>query len=218
MQTGASSVWKYTKGRRRRRCVPGNSTHAVRAHSPRPPAALRAGVQPGGRGGARRSPTQATDTLRPARGRGLGSAKPARETAPPALSGFVVRKTLGHFPPPSLVGRPKRPCSPQADFLPLPNYNSHHPPRCGAESENKFWAARVLPSAGCPFPLPVPQAPSRELGKREAASFSLAFLAFRRGARTREAGLASPQGARRAPAARLFLASRASGPGNLWGR
>lgn len=66
----------HTKGRPSRRCVPGNSTHARRAHFSRRRGAV--GGPPGGRGSARRSPRVGSRTPSAcSRTRCPGSAKPA---------------------------------------------------------------------------------------------------------------------------------------------
>lgn len=111
------------------------------------------------------------------------------------------------------VGRPRVPARRRPTSCSRVNYTSHRPLRCRAESENKFWAARVLPSTRRPRPLPAPPAPSCEVGRRKAASFSFGFLGSWCGGCAGTAGLASPDPARALGGRRFPPGGRAATPG-----
>lgn len=171
MQTGAPSVWEYTKGRPSRRRVPGNSTHAGRAHFPRP-----RGVVGSPASGARKPPRVSSRSTLGLLSLGRGPGK--REAGSGGASAVGICSPL--------ASQERVPARRKPTSCRCPNYTSRHPPRCRAESENKFWAARELPSAGFPHPLTAPPVPSCEVWRRKAAFFSLGFLGslcWERGAR-----------------------------------
>lgn len=204
MQTGAPSVWEYTKGRpSRRRRVPGNSTHAGRAHFPRP-----RGVVGSPASGARKTPrVSSRRNPRPALSSRRGPGK--RE------AGSGGASAVGTCSP--LASQERVPARRKPTSCRCQNYTSRHPLRGRAESENKFWAARELPSAGSPHPLPAPPVPSCEAWRRKAAFFSFGFLGLLvPGVRGTQA--LSHRSRPRAREGRGFLASPQSGRGNLWGR
>lgn len=185
MQTGAPSVWEYTKGRpSRRRRVPGNSTHAGRAHFPRP-----RGVVGSPASGARKSPrVSSRRNPRPALSSRRGPGK--RE------AGSGGASAVGTCSP--LASQERVPSRRKPTACRCQNYTSRHPLRGRAESENKFWAARELPSAGSPPPAPRPTGALLR-GVETKGRVFLFWLPWAPGAGSAgHAGLVSPEPASRA--------------------
>lgn len=182
MQTGAPSVWEYTKGRPSRRRVPGNSTHAGRARSPRPRGAVGSPAS-----GARKSPRVSSR-------RTLGLLSPRRGPGK-REAGSGGASAVGICSP--LASQARVPARRKPTSCRCQNYTSRHPLRCQAESENKFWAARELPSAGSPTrsaPHRCPPARCRDERQRFCLLASLAPAVGSAG----HAGLVSPEPASRA--------------------
>lgn len=117
-----------------------------------------------GRGGAARAgrPRRRQDTLGPARGRGLGSAKSALGTAPPGLSGFVVREPVGRLP--SGQAGPGVPalCTPTS--CRCSNYSSRHPLRCGLKAKTNSRLRGCCPPPGAPSRSPPLRRPPARWG------------------------------------------------------